>query len=444
VNSYDLIEKIRKRIGPIPEAENFTIGGDNSRFGKPISIRLLGTNHAELEAARLFLKEELKKVADLKEVVDDTEIGKREVQFDLTPQAYFAGLTHSDIATQIRQGFFGEEVQRLQKGNDEVRVWVRYPDSGRLTFNQLEDMKIKTVNGQEYPLTQMASYTIDRGLAGIKHFNANRAVTVEAELLNPFAEVPPIQKNVNETIIPVLKSNFPGITVDFGGQAEESARASAEIGLYFGGAFLVIAFLIMITFRSFYQTILVMSMIPLGWIGACIGHGIEGKPVSLLSAWGMIALSGVIINDAVVFLAKYNLNLKEGMRAYDAAFSAGIARFRPIILTSITTVLGLFPLIREGSFQAQFLIPMAVSVAYGVLIGTFIILLFFPVMILYFNDVRRYAKWLWTGKKPTPEEVERIVIDSKKDAMFEGMEIDFLGNGIKSKPQLQEPVKSND
>jgi multidrug efflux pump subunit AcrB len=429
LNSYDLINKVREMIGPVPEAESFTVSGDEGRFGKPVSIRLLGKNNDELEAARIFLKEELKKVPELKEVVDDTEIGKREVQFNLTAQAYFVGLSHSEIATQIRQGFFGEEVQRLQKGNDEVRVWVRYPDSGRLKFSQLEDMKIKTVAGQEFPLTQVASYSIDRGLAGIKHFNASRAVTVEADMIDPFAEVPPIQKKVNETIVPILKAKFPGITVDFGGQAEESAKATQEIATYFGGAFIVIAFIIMITFRSFYQTILIMMMIPLGWIGACIGHGLEDKPVSLLSAWGMIALSGVIINDAVVFLAKYNTNLKDGMTAYNAAFSAGIARFRPILLTSITTVLGLFPLIKEGSFQAQFLIPMAVSVAYGVLIGTFIILLFFPVLILVFNDVRRYAKWLWTGKKPTPEEVERVLIDGKKDAMFEGMDIDLLGSG---------------
>ncbi len=191
----------------------------------------------------------------------------------------------------------------------------------------------------------------------------------------------------------------------------------AEIGLYFGGAFLLIFFVIMITFRSFYQAVLVISMIPLGWLGASFGHGIEGHPVSLLSAWGMIALSGVIINDAVVFLAKFNSLVKdEGMPVKDAAFEAGQARFRAIMLTSITTVLGLYPLIMETSFQAQFLIPMAISVAYGVLVGTFIILLFFPVLILFFNDVRRYAKWFWTGKKPNREEVERVIIDDTRMA----------------------------
>jgi multidrug efflux pump subunit AcrB len=160
-------------------------------------------------------------------------------------------------------------------------------------------------------------------------------------------------------------------------------------------------------------------MIPLAWLGAVVGHGIQGIPISLLSAWGLVALSGVIINDAVVFLDRFNRNMKSGLPLFEASFQAGIARFRPIVLTSITTVLGLFPLLLEGSFQAQFLIPMAASIAYGVLFGTLIILLFFPVMIMIFNDIRRAAKWLWTGTKPDPESVERVVIDKLKEHMFD-------------------------
>ena len=163
-----------------------------------------------------------------------------------------------------------------------------------------------------------------------------------------------------------------------------------------------------------------IAMIPLGWLGAMWGHGLEGFPVSILSAWGMIALSGVIINDAVVFLAKFNSLIKDdGMTVKQAAYQTGLARFRAILLTSITTVVGLYPLIKETSFQAQFLIPMGISVAYGVLIGTIIILLFFPVIILVFNDVRRLAKWMWTGQQPIKEDVERVLIDQSRDAEFE-------------------------
>ena len=370
MNQFDLIKKIEKEIGSVPEAEKFAIGGGN-RFGKPVSIRLMGKNYNELERAKDFLKDELSAIADLKEIEDNVPVGRREMLFDLRPEAYFMGLTHNDITKQMRQGFFGEEVQRLMKGNDEIKVWVRYPNSGRKSISQLEDIKVKITDDQEFPLTQMADYKIERGVSGIKHYNTSRAITVEAEMIDPFGEVPPILTKIREEIVPELKTNYPSVVVDYGGQSEQSDRAGQEIFLYFGGAFLLIFFILMITFRSYYQAVLIMMMIPLGWFGAILGHGIEDwispdkeLPVSLLSAWGMVALSGVIINDAVVFLSKFNSLVKnEGMTIYQAAYNAGLSRFRPIMLTSLTTVLGLFPLIKETSFQAQFLIPMAISVA---------------------------------------------------------------------------------
>ena len=413
IDSYELIKRLKKKIGEVPEAEKFTIGGQE-RFGKAVYVRLLGEDIAQLNEAKAYLKNELNKIEELKEVQDNVDLGKREMQFTLTPQAYFMGLTHDQITKQVRQGFFGEEVQRLQKGRDEVRVWVRYPGSGRISIGQLEDMKIKTAKGEEFPLTELAGYELERSIAGIRHYSGTRVISVFADMVDPYAEVPPVMAKVKDEIVPQMKVNFPLVSVDYGGQSKESAKAQAQIGLYFGAAFVLIFFILMITFKSFYQAVLIMFMIPLGWIGASIGHGLEGFPVSLLSAWGMIALSGVIINDAVVFLSKFNTLLKEGMSTYQAAYNAGLARFRPIILTSITTVLGLYPLIKETSFQAQFLIPMAISVAYGVLIGTFFILLFFPVLIIIFNDVRRAAKWFWTGKKPSAEDVERVLIDEKR------------------------------
>ncbi|MEO1053592.1 MAG: efflux RND transporter permease subunit [Bacteroidota bacterium] len=414
ISSFDLIERIREKIGPVPEAEKYNIGGVQ-RWGKPISVTLIGKDYDELREAKDFFKGKLAEMSDLKDIQDNVAVGRREMQFELTPQAYFLGLTHNDVTKQVRQGFFGEEVQRLQKGDDEVRVWVRYPKEGRTSFGQLEDMKVKTQAGSQFPLTELASYNIDRGISGIRHLDGSRSVTIEADVVDPDIEVPPLMEEVNGSIIPELETLYPSVTVDLGGQAKESAKAGQEIGLYFGGAFLIIFFLIMLTFRSFYQALMIIFMIPLGWLGACIGHGIEDHPVSLLSAWGMIALSGVIINDAVVFQAKFNSLIKdEGQSVYQAAFNAGLARFRAIMLTSITTVVGLWPLIQAKSFQAQFLIPMAISVAYGVLFGTIIILLFYPVTIVIFNDVRRYAKWLWTGRKPLPEDVERVLIDKKR------------------------------
>ncbi len=421
LNQFDLINRIRAEIGPVPEAEKFVIGGGN-RWGKPVAIRLKGKNYDELNAAKVFLKDELAKVPELKEIQDNVPVGRREMQFELRPEAYFLGLTHNTITSQMRQGFFGEEVQRFMKGNDELKVWVRYPKEDRKSISQLEDIKVKTTAGQEIPLEQLAEYNIERGVSGIRHFNGSRAITVEADMIDPFGEVPPIIQNIQNNIIPSLSANYPSVVIDMGGQSEESAQASAEIGLFFGGAFVMIIFLLMITFRSLYQALMIILMIPLGWMGAMLGHGIEDwmspdkqMPVSLLSAWGMVALSGVIINDAVVFLAKFNTLVKnEGYTVKESAYRAGVARFRPIMLTSMTTVLGLYPLIMETSFQAQFLIPMAISVAYGVLIGTAIILLFFPVLIVFVNDLRVLFTWMWTGEKPVREQVERVIIDEER------------------------------
>ncbi len=419
IDGFELISLIRKKIGEVPEAEKLTVGGF-MRFGKPVSVRILGKDMDELVAAKDYLKSELHNIAELKEIKDDMTIGKREIEINLNQQAYFLGLTHNEITKQIRQGFFGEEVQRLQKGSDEVKVWVRYPGKGRASIGQLERMKVKDYkDNTEYPISELISYNIERGVSSIRHYRTIKSVNVEADMIDPYGEVPPIMEQVNTQIIPALLAKYPGVKIDMAGQARESSRAQSEIGIYFGMAFLVIFILIILAFKSFYQAIIVMIMIPLAWLGAVVGHGIQGIPVSLLSAWGLVALSGVIINDAVVFLDRFNRNMKSGQTLHEAAYQAGIARFRPIVLTSITTVLGLFPLLLEGSFQAQFLIPMAVSIAYGVLIGTMIIMLFFPVMILIFNDIRRGAKWLWTGKKPNPESVERVVIDMQKKHMFD-------------------------
>jgi multidrug efflux pump subunit AcrB len=442
LNQFDLINKVQQEIGPVPEAEKFSVGGAQ-RWGKPISVRVMGKDYAQLQDAKEFLKMKLSEIASLKDIQDNVAIGRREMNLQLNPEAYFLGLNHNEITKQIRQGFFGEEVQRLQKGKDEVRVWVRYPNSGRMNVGQLENIKVKTQQG-EYPLNQIASYTIDRGVTSIRHYNANREVTVEADLVDPFAEVPPIIKDVQENIVPELLAKFPGVKIDYGGQSQQSSKAQQEMFLYLSGALVIMFFIIMINFKSFYQALMVIFMVPLGWLGACWGHGVEGLPVSLLSAWGMVALSGVVINDAVVFLDKYNSLIKnDRLPVYRAAYEAGLARFRAILLTSITTVAGLYPLILEKSFQAQFLIPMAVSVAYGVLVITFLTLLFFPVIILVTNDVLvhmkwgfRYLKYLWEPtstyvneagelitvsnkpQKPAREEVERVLIDERRLAEY--------------------------
>ncbi len=414
VNSYEIINRIRDKIGEVPKAQKFAVGG-NSRFGKPVSISLLGRNINELEVAKDFMEKKLKEISELKDITNNNTPGKQEVQLELKPKAYFLGLNHNYISTQVRQAFFGGQAQRLQKGKDELRVYVRYPKEDRMRLGQLEDMKIKTAAGY-YPLSELADYNIERGPVSIKRYNSKREIRVEADTKDPLEPVPEIIERINKEIIPELKANFPGVSIEYQGQEKRSRESVGEVMRYYLIAFLVIILILILHFKSFEQALIVLLMIPLAWLGAMWGHGIEGIPLSMLSVWGMVAVSGVIINDAVVFLAKYNRFILEGMRFNDALFKAGLVRFRPIVLTTITTTIGLYPLILENSFQAQFLIPMAVALAYGVLIGTGFILIFFPVLIGVLNDSRRVLFWIFSKRKKMheAEEVEFVILNEKK------------------------------
>ncbi len=423
ISTFDIINKVRKKIGEVPEAEKYTVGG-RSRFGSPVSVSLLSRNLEELKLGRDFLVSKLEAMPQLKDVVDNNALGKQEVRLKLKPQAYMLGLNEAYIANQVRQGFYGGQAQRLQEGRDELRVWVRYPASDRSRLGQLERMKIKTQIG-EFPLTELADYHLERGPVNIQRYNGKREIRVNAELVNPDESVTSILDQVRTEVIPELEVKFPGISIEYQGQSRASQRSMDDIKTAFPIAFAIMLLILMINFKSFEQPFLILVMIPMAILGAIWGHGIHGKPVSLLSLWGVIALTGVIINDAVVFLAKFNLLITEGKKVTDAIIDAGKSRLRPIILTTLTTSLGLFPLILEKSFQAQFLIPMAISLVYGVAIGTIFILLFFPALILVLNDFRRGLRQLWTGKSIEREKVEiaylhslrQIGAEEKKDQL---------------------------
>ena len=411
LSSFDIVSRVKNKIGDVPEAQKLTIGGIN-RWGKPVEISLLGKNLKELDLAKEFMEEKLKDYAELKNLTDNNPEGKQEIQIQLKPEAYFLGLSQNQIASQVRQGFYGGQAQRLQDGKDELRVWVRYPREDRLNIGQLEDMKIKTPKG-DFPLTELVSYKVDRGPVSIQRYNGSREVRIEADLFDPYASVPPILARIEDEILSQIKVRFPGVDIEYQGQQKSSGESVAQIQQLFMLAFAVIIIILIIHFKSLTHAIIILMMIPLSFLGAAWGHGIHGHPVSILSAWGMVALSGVIINDAVVFLSKYNSNLLEGMKVEEAAYDAGVSRFRAILLTTLTTTLGLFPLILETSFQAQFLIPMAISLAYGVLVGTGFILSFFPALILVLNDIRFWIKNKFSEGEFVREDVEPAIISSR-------------------------------
>jgi multidrug efflux pump subunit AcrB len=417
LTGFDIAGMVRMKIGPVPEASKYTVGGRN-RWGSPVSIGLMSRNLEELDQAKNYLMARMQEMPQLKDINENIALGKQEVRLDLKPKAYFLGLDEVSIARQVRQGFYGGQAQRLQEGRDELRVWVRYPKSDRLTLGQMENMKIKTADG-EYPLVELADYHLERGPVSIRRFNGSREIRVEAETVDPYAPVPEILEQIETEILPDVLSQYPGVRYMFQGQSKSSNEAISKATYYFGIAFIVIIMLMLLLFRSTSKVIIILFMIPLSMLGVFWGHGIHGKPLSIMSLWGMVALTGVIINDAIVFLAKYDGLLLEGKKVRDAIIGAGKSRLRPILLTSITTTIGLFPLILEQSAQAQFLVPMAISLAYGVAIGTIFILIFFPVMIMLLNDVNVFIRKLWTGIRPEREDVESAIVQLRRRRDYE-------------------------
>ena len=406
ISTVEMSNEIKSRINKdsINQLEKFSLGG-NQQFGRAVSISLQSENSNQLQKATNWIKEQISTFPEVKSTLDNGGIGNREIHLKLKPKAHLLGLNELLILNQIRQGFFGEEVQRLILGRDEIKVWLRFPYENRNSMGSLDNVKIKTANGQELPLYELADYNIQRGKVKINHINGKKEIRVNASLYD--AELSgQVNEKIERQLLNKIATLFPDVSYDVKGQAERAADSGQRLIF----AFLISIILIMITislnFKSFYQSRIILMVVPVGVFSALLGHGIVDKPFSILSFWGVVALVGILVNDAVVMLDQFNRYLEKGNNITDSVIMAGKSRFRAIILTTITTVAGLYPLILEKSFQAQFLIPMAISVAFGVLFGTIIILFYFPVLILYFNDIRRARWWFWNGGKIAPSKLE--------------------------------------
>lgn len=387
MDSYLIANEIRNITGVIPEAENITYGR-TSFFGKPISVSLLGNDLKQLDRAKSLLSEELKNFSTLKDITDSNQEGRRELNIKLKPRAYTLGLTLREVATQVRNGFFGREVQRIQRGRDEIRVWVRYRPEDRSALGFLDQMRIRTPNGSEYPFTELAEYNIERGITSINRLDRMREIKVEANLASADLPVPPILEEIKTRVVPEVLAQTSGVQASFEGQSRSQEKTTSSMRNAFSIALVGMFILLVLVFRSYAQAGLIFSLIPFGVLGAVWGHGIQGIQLNILSIYGVIALTGIIVNDSIVFVDQINRNLKQGEKIVDAVYKAGISRLRPILLTTITTAVGLAPIIMETSRQAQFLIPMAVSVAYGLVFGTFILLIVLPSSFLVMNKVR--------------------------------------------------------
>lgn len=410
LRTSEIIADLREEVGEIPRAELVSYEG-GSPFGKPVAISLFSPNFEELNLAADRLMETMNDNPSLADVLDNRDDAEPEIHIELKDQAYTLGLTTQQVSRQVRDAFFGNEVQRLQRGKNEVRVWVRYDVEERRSEADILNMEITDANGNRHPLSELANLSYQQGLVAIYHRDGVREVLVEADVANQEVSAPDELSNLENSVLPEIIATYPSISYTLQGEAQETGEVFGAAQTALPVLLLLIFTTIVFTFKSVSQALVIMLIIPFGIIGAAWGHYIHGIPLGILSLLGIIALVGILVNDGLVLVTAYNDNLRKGMDVYEAMTEAGRSRFRPIILTTGTTAAGLAPLILDQSFQAQFLIPMAVSVAYGLLGATFILLILLPILLITASNFIRAAHWLWEGEWISIESVQPVVKD---------------------------------
>lgn len=408
--------RISELVGPIIGVESIVYGSGSNFGGKPVSVSLLSNNIGELKKAKTELKQALVSNALLKDIEDNDPAGIKEIKLKLKNNAYALGLDLRYVMSRVRAGFFGVQAQRFQRGQDEIRVWVRYKKEDRSSITQLEDMKIDLPNGALIALKEVATYSIKRGDVSINHLDGRREIQVSADLKNSEeASATDIMTDIRMNIMPKIQAKYPSVSASYEGQNREAFKLINSLSRAGIPILILIYVTIAFAFRSFSQPILLFLLIPVSLIGVAWGHWIHNFSVSIISLLGVIALIGIMVNDGLVFIGKFNSNLKEGIKFKDALIFAGRARFRAIFLTSATTVAGLTPLLLEKSRQAQWLKPMAITVSYGIAFATILTLILLPIFISLNNQVKVLFKWLVSGDIPTKESVERAIIEKGEE-----------------------------
>ena len=398
LSSEEIARRWRELTGPIPDAVDLTFNASIFSAGEAINIQFAGPRIEELQQVTEELKARLADYPGVYNVSDSFREGKEEIRLSIKPVAEQLGLTLSDLARQVRQGFYGEEAQRIQRGRDDVRIMVRYPATERRSLGDLESMRIRTPEGTEVPFSTVAVADYGRGYASINRVDRRRTIHVTADVDSSQANENEIMAEVTASVLPSILSNHPQITYSLEGTQNEQRESFQGLGKAFAFAVLAIYALLAIPFKSYVQPFIVLSAVPFGLVGAIWGHLIMGMDLSVLSLCGMVALTGVVVNDSLILVDYVNRNVRTGIPLFEAVRTAGVARFRPIILTSLTTFAGLTPLLLETSVQAQVLIPMAVSLGFGVLFATLITLLIVPCSYTILEDLKvLFARIFWAS-----------------------------------------------
>jgi len=417
-----IIERWRENVGTIHDATQITLGRKPiGPLETPLVVRLLGYDLDDMTEASERIQAKLREFEGLHDVQDDLIPGKRELRVSLKPQARTLGLTLEDVARQLRYGFYGGEAVKLQRGREQVTVRVRFPEDERRSITDLEHVRIKTPLGHEVPFLEVAEIAWARGYAYIMHQDGKRRVRVVANVDDRRANAEQILQTLEAGFLGSVVNDYNDLSYTFGGNRESLNKALDSLFDGFIMAMVAIFAILAAMLRSYTQPLVILAAVPFGMIGVVVGHALLGFDLTIMSLFGAVALSGVVVNDSLVLLDAVNRGIREGRHVLDAVFEAGELRFRAVVLTSVTTVAGLLPILAESSSQAQAVKPMAVSLCFGLLFATVLTLLVVPALFLALNDVRRFLHWLrFGGSYPSPELIERRADDPESSEMMDG------------------------
>ena len=395
-NGDDISERWRERVGEIPGVRELTFtDADHIGGGPPLSFEFSGSDYVALENAAAGLATKLAEYEGIYDSRNSSTGGGEEIRLRIKPAAEALGLTISALGRQVRQAFYGEEAQRIQRGKDELKVMVRYPIEERRSIADLENMRIRTPAGDEVPFPAVADMSFGKGYSTITRLNRKRTVTVSADIDPEIIEPAKIIKSISEDYVPELLSRYPSVSYGLEGASREEAEFVGNLALASIAALCLIYALIAIPLRSYGQPLVIMSVIPFGAIGAILGHLIMGEAVSMFSLFGLVALAGVVVNDSLIMVSFVNNAREEGVPLNQAIIESGTKRFRAIVLTSVTTAAGLMPIMLEGSLQAQYVIPMAISLSFGIVFATVITLFLVPALYMLQLDFLAQSRRLW-------------------------------------------------
>lgn len=403
LSTRELTRIWRQRIGTIPDAEKIGFRAEIHSAGNPVEVHLSMGETEQLLAAANALKTELKGYPGVFDVNDSYLPGKPEMQLKLKPAARSLDLTLNDLARQVRHAFYGAEALRLLRNKDEVKVMVRYPEEERRSIGYLEEMRIRTPGGEEVPFGQVAEVNMEQGYTLIERAQRLRVIKVTADVDESVTNANEVRMILEDEFMPRLANRFYGLRYTIEGQGKEQKESFSDVFKGFAVALFCIYALLAIPFKSFTQPFIVMAAIPFGFVGALAGHLLMGFNISMLSLFGMVGLAGVVVNDSLVLVYAANRIRNQGIDPHRAIIQAGSLRFRAILLTSLTTFAGLTPMLLEKSVQAQFLIPMAVSLGFGVLFSTFVTLLLVPSGYMIHHDITTmlsgFKEWWYADER---------------------------------------------